>query len=76
MTHTAKQAYELVLANTGANLDSVDIRIINEVKTGMATYGGKYGAGSGIIDSQNDVSGWPELRTFDIPTDNDHDGIG
>jgi len=78
VTHTAEQAYQLVLANIGANIpkrDSIDIRIINEVKKGTATYGGKYGVRSGIIDSQNDVGGWPELKTFDVPIDNDHDGI-
>lgn len=78
VTHTAEQAYQLVLANVGANFparDSIDTRIINEVRTGTATSGGFFSSGSGIIDSQNDVGGWPELRTFNIPIDNDHDGM-
>lgn len=73
VTHTAEKAYELVLANVGANLPKRDTRIINEVRTGTAKYCGAYG--SGIIDSQNDVGGWPELRTFDGPRDNDYDGM-
>ncbi len=52
-TETAQQAYENVLRDAGATLpqrDRVDARIIDEVKTGT----GK------IIDSQNDVGGWPK----------------
>ena len=29
----------------------------------------------GIIDSQDDVGGWPELRTYGIKEDSDHDGM-
>jgi pectate lyase len=51
-TETAEQAYKSVLEQAGALLpvrDSVDARVINEVKTGKGR----------IIDSQRDVGGWP-----------------
>jgi pectate lyase len=78
MTHTAEQAYELVLANAGAVLpkrDAVDVRIVEEVKNGTATYRGTWGAGTGIIDSQADVGGWPTLHSAPAPKDDDHDGM-
>lgn len=74
----AEQAYQLVLENAGAVLpkrDAVDARIIEEVKTGSATFGGSWGQGSGIIDSQRQVGGWPELKTANVPIDTDHDGM-
>ena len=55
--------------------DSVDTRIIEEVRTGTATYGGIWGTGSGIIDSQTDVGGWPTLHSAPAPKDTDHDGM-
>jgi hypothetical protein len=78
ITHSAQQAYELVLADAGATLparDPVDQRVIKGVRTGKATYGGKWGAHSGIIDSQNQVGGWPELHSAPAPKDSDHDGM-
>ena len=78
VTQSAEQAYDLVLANVGAVLpkrDSIDIRIIQEVKTGSATYGGTWGSGSGIIDSQVQVGGYPTIRSTPVPKDTDHDGM-
>jgi len=78
ITQTAEQAYESVLANAGAVLpkrDAIDARIIKEVRTGTATYGGTWGAGSGIIDSQSEVGGWPMLHSQPAPADQDHDGM-
>lgn len=78
VTRTAEEAYELVLKNAGAILprrDSIDVRIAEEVRAGTATYGGKWGARSGIIDSQKDADGWPALLSTPAPADNDHDGM-
>jgi len=77
ITHTPENAFEVVLADAGASLkrDSIDSRIVHEARTGTATYGGQTGVGSGIIDSQTEVGGWPELHTYDVPVDTDHDGM-
>ncbi|MBZ9730105.1 hypothetical protein LB467_10440 [Salegentibacter sp. JZCK2] len=47
----------------GASLvrDEVDERISEEVKTGTYTYEASNGSGLGVIDTQADVGGWPEL---------------
>ena len=77
-TQAAEVAYGLVLAQAGASLvrDAVDRRVVEEIRTGTATFGASYkGGGKGIIDSQNDVGGWPELRSLPAPVDTDHDGV-
>lgn len=76
--HTAEEAYTAVLENAGATLprrDTIDRRIVWEVLNGTTTYGGTRGSNSGIIDSQEDVGGWPVLYTGPAPADNDHDGM-
>lgn len=85
---TAEAAYAAVLENAGATLpkrDPVDLRIVDEVRHGYATYEGPAyerdhrvtdpSRKSGIIDSQADVGGWPELKSLPAPTDTDHDGM-
>ena len=84
---SAKGAYQLVLENAGARLPAMDIidkRIIDEVRGGYATYEGKYKSDHevadpsqvcGIIDTQDDVGGWPELKNAPAPMDTDHDGM-
>ena len=82
------QAFASVLDHAGACLpkrDAVDIRIIDEVRNGYATFEGptyemnhKVSEPSkkcGIIDSQEDVGGWPELKSLPAPKDTDHDGM-
>jgi pectate lyase len=67
-THSAEQAYEKVLNQAGVSVpkrDSVDIRIINDVKNGT----GK------LISDQSEVGGWPVLSSGTPPTDTDHDGM-
>jgi hypothetical protein len=77
ITHTAETAFQLILQDVGASLkrDSLDLRIVHEAITGTATYGGTLGSGSGLIDSQDEVGGWPVLNTYDVPEDNDKDGM-
>ena len=74
---TAEAAYETVLAKAGCSLarDEVDKRIVEEVRNGTFTYKGSNGSVNGLIDTQSDVGGWPELNTADKPLDTDYDGI-
>ncbi|MBE0677501.1 MAG: pectate lyase [Bacteroidales bacterium] len=77
-TQKASSAYKSVLRNAGAtlpDLDSHDKRIIIETRTGICAYGDSYGAGTGIIDSQNSVGGWTLLQTYGVQSDTDRDGI-
>ncbi len=85
--HTPLEAFNLVMNNVGAvfpKRDEIDARIINEVKTGTASFTGKTYAKLqgldtskiyGIIDSQKEVGGWPTLNSIPAPTDSDRDGI-
>ncbi|MCP4044939.1 MAG: pectate lyase [Gammaproteobacteria bacterium] len=68
---SAEEAYPLVLAGAGAShvRDSVDTRIVNEVRNGTATYG------NGVIDSPSEVGGYPRLQSLPPPLDSDRDGI-
>jgi hypothetical protein len=77
LQHTAEKAFEKVLAYSGASLsrDAVDARIVNEVQNGTYTYVGSKTGMKGIIDSQNDVGGWPEYNGGEAPVDSNIDGI-
>jgi hypothetical protein len=70
-------AYNSVLNHAGANLfrDAVDTRVINEVRNATYTYQGSKTGKKGIIDSQEDVGGWPPLATLPPPIDSDNDGM-
>ncbi len=85
---TAEEAYQLVLKNAGAILperDVIDRRIVNEVRGGYATFEGSSYKNKhivsdttkacGIIDTQDDVGGWPILKSSNAPEDTDHDGM-
>ncbi len=85
---TAEETFKLVLYNAGTVLptrDTVDKRIISEALNGYATFEGKsykiehQVADStkicGIIDSQNNVGGWPLLISKPAPKDTDHDAM-
>ncbi|WP_187263728.1 T9SS type A sorting domain-containing protein [Pontibacter beigongshangensis] len=76
-THTAEEAFELVLQQAGASLkrDAVDERVVNTVRDKTFTAPGSRGSNNGIIDSQADVGGWPELQSLPAPTDTDGDGM-
>lgn len=77
LTHTAHEAYELVLAFGGASYvrDVVDERIAGEVLNGSFTFNGSNGSTNGIIDSQQDVGGWPEHHQGEVPVDSSGDGM-
>ncbi len=66
-TQTAAQAYELILAQAGASLrrDVVDERVIADVRNRTGR----------LIDSQDEVGGWPILKTRDVRPDSDRDGM-
>jgi pectate lyase len=76
-TQSATKAYKTVLATAGASLvrDVIDNRVVNEVKTGTATYKGSISGISGLIDSQKDAGGWPVYKTAAAPADSNEDGI-
>ncbi|NQU85169.1 MAG: T9SS type A sorting domain-containing protein [Mariniphaga sp.] len=77
-THSAEEAYEKILDYGGASLarDVVDVRIIQDVETGTATYmNGGNGSTKGIVDTQDAVGGWPELFSEEAPLDSDEDGM-
>jgi autotransporter-associated beta strand protein len=67
ITDSANAAYVRVLSSVGASFarDAVDSRIVSNVLQ-------QNGA---IIDSQNDVGGWPALNSLPAPTDTDQDGM-
>lgn len=67
-THSAKEAYELVLKHGGANRpvrDPVDSRVVEQVLAGTGR----------VIDTQGDVGGWPAYRRGETPPDGDDDGM-
>jgi pectate lyase len=66
-TLTALQAYDSVIKYVGASLkrDEADKRIINDVQNGTGR----------IINSQNQVGGWPALKSLPAPQDSDADGM-
>ena len=67
-TESAVQAYESVLSFTGCTRpvrDVVDARIVAEVRAGTGR----------IIDSQEDVGGWPTYASATPPADSDHDAM-
>jgi hypothetical protein len=76
-THSALIAYDRVLDFAGASLkrDAVDTRIIGHVKNGTYTASGSNGSANGIIDSQEDVGGWPVLNSTAPAKDSDADGM-
>lgn len=68
----ATKAYIRVLAQAGASKvrDAVDQRIVEEIESGTYHFGDQ-----GIIDSQEQIGGWPELQSLPAPMDADHDGM-
>jgi hypothetical protein len=76
--HSADEAYASVMADVGASrprLDEHDRRILREVAERSFTARGSRGGLPGIIDTQADVGGWPELMSGSAPADGDADGM-
>lgn len=75
--HTAEKAFEKVLKYAGASFqrDNVDKRLRWEALKGIAYFHGSNGSENGMIDSQEDVGGWPELKDTGKLPDTDNDGI-
>lgn len=77
-TQSASDAYQDVLKYAGTNLhrDAVDKRIAEEALTGIEKFGETFhGGGKGIIDTPEEVGGWPVLKSETPPTDSDNDGM-
>ena len=70
-TQSALEAYETVLKEAGASIfrDAVDARIVHNTKEGSINYK------DGIIDSQENVGGWPIIKTEKGKEDSDKDGM-
>lgn len=67
-TDTAEEACARVISQCGATLperDAVDRRVVAQLKAGRG----------GLIDSQQQVGGWPNLRAAPAPADTDRDGM-
>jgi len=75
--HSAEKAFEKVLDYAGCSLqrDAVDTRVVSETRNGTATYKGYITNRSGLIDTPNDVGGWPTYTSTTAPADSDSDGI-
>lgn len=76
-THTAQEAYALVLQYAGASIkrDTLDERIANDVRnrTGrIIDVQGGFPHGTPYLST---VNAWPTLSSTTAPTDTDHDGM-
>ncbi len=69
---TPAVAYQRVLASVGCSFsrDDYDREVLRQVKEGIGTFGT-----NGIINSQEDVGGWPALRAGKAWKDSDGDGM-
>ena len=75
---SAGDALENVMQDVGANLpmlDSFDRRILEDVRLRRVSTKGSRSGIPGIIDSQTDSGGWPELAPGVAVEDRDHDGM-
>ncbi len=79
-THTADNAYTKVIEHSGASLyrDDVDVRYMEEVRTGTAKYKGSVTGKWGLIDIVADVNGYTEdnFESNKRPDGFDTDGDG
>ena len=73
----AEDAFNAVLTYAGASFtrDIIDERLASEARNGSFTYTGSKGGTKGIIDTQEDVGGWPEYKSGEDIHDSDADGM-
>ena len=66
-TQSATEAYEKVLASSGASLvrDAVDLRVVRDVRLRQGR----------LLNSQKEVGGWPVLKSKTAHSDTDRDGM-
>lgn len=77
-TQPAKAAYELVLNNVGAVLpkrDTLDERIINNVKKGAGKFIDVQGGFPHGTEYELTINAWPALKSLPAPADTDKDGM-
>lgn len=77
-TQTAEEAYTRVLQQAGATLpkrDTMDQRIINNVKNRTGSFVDVQGGFPHGTDYELTVGAWPALQTLPAPTDADKDGM-
>ena len=72
---SATDAYNSILSKVGTiNRDSVERRVIREVKNGTSTFKASLGSW-GIIDKSYNAEGYRPYATAVVPTDTDNDGM-
>jgi len=77
-TQSANAAYESVLKNAGAILprrDTLDERIINDVKKGKGKFIDVQGGFPHGTDYEKTINAWPFLASLPAPVDTDKDGM-
>lgn len=73
---SAKKAYRHVLDKAGTiHRDAVELRIVEDVRSGHPKYQGLSANKPGIIDSPADADGWPQYADAESVVDDDHDGM-
>jgi hypothetical protein len=76
--HTAKEAYEAVLLKGGCNLparDTMDERIVNDVKNRTGRFIDVQGGYPHGTAYELTVNAWPALKSLPAPADADKDGM-
>jgi len=76
-TQSATDAFESVLRSAGASLkrDTLDERIINEVKTRTGKFTDVQGGFPHGTEYNLTINAWPALRSLQAPVDTDKDGM-
>lgn len=78
VTQSASEAYEAVLQGAGCSLpnrDTLDQRIVNDVRNGTGRIIDVQGGYPHGTPYEQTVNAWPALSSTAAPTDTDHDGM-